>query len=82
VRAPDISCLELTELNTDYLEQALPEREQLSFELHLVYCVDCQTFLSQMRTTVTALGRLSTHPLHHETQQALLTAFRARRAGG
>jgi hypothetical protein len=73
--APDISCLELTQLSTDYLEKALPDREQLAFELHLVYCQDCQTFLSHLRTTVTALSSLSAPPLDPETEHALLTAF-------
>jgi anti-sigma factor RsiW len=54
-----MSCQELVELVTDYLEGALPPEDVARFEAHVAACPGCEAYLEQMRTTiaVTRAGR-------------------------
>ncbi len=56
---PDLSCVELVELLTDYLDDSLPVGVRASVEEHLVGCEGCQTALSQWRTVIRLAGRLT-----------------------
>lgn len=71
-----LTCRELVELVTDYLEDALPARERARFERHLGGCVGCQAYLEQVRETVRMLGHLGEDPLDPAAQDALLEALR------
>ena len=73
---PELTCRELVELVTDYLEGRLSERERTRFDAHLADCEDCDTYLGQMHQTVRALGRLPEESLSGEARDALLEAFR------
>jgi anti-sigma factor RsiW len=75
-----ISCQELVELVTAYLEGALPEGERARFEEHLSGCEGCSTYLEQMRTTIRLTGMLSPESLSPEAETALMGAFRSWRA--
>jgi anti-sigma factor RsiW len=77
VSAPDLSCQELVELVTDYLEGALPSEERARFELHLVYCRGCDVYVEQMRETLRIAGRLSEESLEPGARESLLAAFRS-----
>jgi anti-sigma factor RsiW len=48
----DISCRELVELVTDYVEDALPAPERARFEAHVAGCAGCEAYLAQMRITI------------------------------
>jgi anti-sigma factor RsiW len=77
---PDVqglSCQELVELVTDYLEDALPPDERQRFEGHLAECGNCQEYLAQMRATIELTGELSPASLSQEAEEALLAAFRS-----
>ena len=50
--AQEITCQELVELVTDYLEGALPEDDVERFDAHLQGCPGCRAYLDQMRTTI------------------------------
>ena len=54
--APDLTCREVVELVTDYLEGALTPHERLDFERHLVWCGFCRDYLDQVRTTIELTG--------------------------
>jgi predicted anti-sigma-YlaC factor YlaD len=54
--ATDLTCREVVELVTDYLEGALPPRDRLDFERHLVWCSWCRDYLGQVRTTIELTG--------------------------
>lgn len=71
----DIACQELVELLTDYLEGTLPPDEVAAIDEHLRGCEACQTYLDQLRATISALGSLPTPTLPDPTIDALLTAF-------
>lgn len=71
-----ISCAELVELITDYLEGALTPEELLRFEGHLAICEPCRAYLTQMRMTVETLGHVADEPVEAQTREVLLNAFR------
>ena len=50
--ATDLSCRELVELVTDYLERTLPAHERARFDAHLEECEACRAYVDQVRTTV------------------------------
>jgi hypothetical protein len=72
----ELSCQELVELVTDYLERALPSELHDRFERHIAHCSGCQTYLEQMHATIRATGTLTTESLSPEAERALLDAFR------
>ena len=75
----ELTCQELVELITAYLENALPT-EQQRFEHHLTYCRGCRAYMDQMRVTLRLLGTLSAEDIPETMQQELLAAFRGLRA--
>jgi anti-sigma factor RsiW len=72
----DLTCQELVEVVTDYLEGALPRVERLRFEEHLAYCSWCQTYLAQMRETIRVAGSLGEEDLSPQARDELLDVFR------
>ncbi len=73
---PELTCRELVELVTEYLEGTLPAEGRRRFEEHLADCDGCSTYLAQMRRTVRELGRLTEDSLDPATRDQLLTLFR------
>jgi hypothetical protein len=78
VSALDLTCANMSDLATDFLEQAMPADEQTSFETHLVFCSDCLTYLDQIRATRRHLGELHGPALDEPERERLFEAFRAR----
>jgi anti-sigma factor RsiW len=76
-----LSCQELVELVTDYLEGALPAAERTRFEEHIGRCDGCRVYLEQMRRTIELTGRLTPDALSADAERALLDAFRGWRSG-
>jgi len=72
----DITCQEVVELVTDYLEGALPINERLDFERHLVWCSWCRDYLDHMRTTIELTGRPDESEPPSPLKEQLLDAFR------
>lgn len=72
-----LSCQELVELVTDYVEDALPAEERARFEEHLADCGNCQIYFEQMRVTVVLLGRLPRETIPPEAERSMLHAFRS-----
>jgi anti-sigma factor RsiW len=71
-----LSCQEVVELVTDYLEGALSGRDRRRFEAHIVGCEDCTRYLEQMRRTIHTVGRLPRETLPDDMRDELLAAFR------
>jgi predicted anti-sigma-YlaC factor YlaD len=71
-----LTCKELVELVTDYLEGALRRGPRRRFEAHLAGCDGCTRFLAQMRETIRLTGRLSEAQIPPEQRAVLLAAFR------
>jgi Putative zinc-finger len=74
--AEHISCAEVVELVTDYLERALPADEMSLFEQHLNFCEGCIVYVEQIRATTEAVGRVREEDVPAETKEKLLAAFR------
>jgi anti-sigma factor RsiW len=75
-RDPELTCAELVELVTDYLEGRLPDRERRRFDEHLTGCDGCTAYVEQMRTTIAVAGRVPAPDVPAELQERLLEAFR------
>jgi anti-sigma factor RsiW len=71
-----LSCRELVELVTEYLEGALLPDDHARFEEHLGRCAPCRMHLEQMRDTIELVGRLDAHALSPQAQLDLREAFR------
>jgi hypothetical protein len=71
-----LSCQEVVELITDYLEQTLPAGSAALFEEHINFCDGCDTYLSQMRMTIAAVGRVDERDVPPEARDRLLETFR------
>jgi anti-sigma factor RsiW len=71
-----MSCRELVDVITDYLEGSMAPADRLRFEAHLDECPYCVNYLEQMRETIGALGALTEESLSVEARGELLTAFR------
>jgi anti-sigma factor RsiW len=72
-----MTCAELVELVTAFLDGALdPETEQRFLE-HLAICDGCGTYVDQIRQTIAEVGKLPPESLSDETRDRLLDAFRS-----
>jgi predicted anti-sigma-YlaC factor YlaD len=72
----ELTCKELVEVVTDYLEGRLSPAERVRFEEHVAFCSWCRTYLDQMRETVRLTGALREDDLSPEAREGLLRAFR------
>ena len=72
----EMSCKELVELVTDYLEGTLSPADQGRFELHLSDCEGCGLYIDQMRLTIKAVGQLTEDSIDPVVKDELLAAFR------
>ncbi|HYX75733.1 MAG TPA: zf-HC2 domain-containing protein [Gaiellaceae bacterium] len=75
-----LSCQELVELVTDYLEGALSAADESRFEAHISTCDGCNVYLEQFRQTIRLTGTLSVGELSPEAERALLDALRGWRS--
>ncbi len=73
----EMSCKELVELVTEYLEGTLPADDRARFEAHLGDCDGCETYLGQMRLTIRTLGALSEETIPPDARDDLLEVFRS-----
>jgi anti-sigma factor RsiW len=71
-----ISCQEVVELVTGYLDQTLPPEDASVFEQHINFCDGCEWYLDQMRATVSTVGRIAEADVPPDARAKLLTAFR------
>jgi len=72
----DMSCKELVELVTDYLEGALPPADQRRFESHIGKCDWCKLYIDQIRLTIKAAGKLTEGTIEPRAKEELLAVFR------
>jgi anti-sigma factor RsiW len=70
-----LSCQELVELVTDYLEGSLAPGDLQRFERHIEGCGGCTRYLEQLRLTIRLTGTLTTEDISPEAERTLLAAF-------
>jgi anti-sigma factor RsiW len=76
VSGQGLTCKELVELVTDYLEGRLSAADRERFDEHLALCEGCVAYVEQMRALIDALGRLPEPELPAHLEADLLEAFR------
>lgn len=72
----ELTCKELVELVTEYLEGTLPENVRARVEAHLAGCNGCTNYLEQMRQTIQLTGKLREENLTPGQRDELLHLFR------
>jgi hypothetical protein len=77
----DLTCRELVELVTEYLDGTLAQGERDRFEQHVILCDGCAFHLDQMRTTIAVTGSLTEDSVTPEAQESLLRVFREWKGG-
>lgn len=70
-----ITCQEFVEMVTDYLEHVLLPEMRAQFEKHAEDCPGCDTYLDQVRRTISMLQQVAEEPVSANTKQKLLQAF-------
>jgi anti-sigma factor RsiW len=73
---PDLDCIELVEMTTDYFEGALAPDAVTRLESHLSECDGCTEYIRQMRATQEVLGQVDATTIAPPARQRLLAAFR------
>jgi anti-sigma factor RsiW len=74
-----ITCQEVVEVVTDYLEGRMPPEDVAIFEAHLELCDGCKWYVEQMRITIATVGRIEQADVPDSMRDTLTAAFRARR---
>jgi anti-sigma factor RsiW len=77
-----ISCREVVELVTAYLDGALDSRTARRVDAHLAVCEACEVYVEQIRATVTGLAQVDLPELPQDVCAGLLEAFRGWRVDG
>ena len=77
-----ITCQEVVELVTDYLEDELDAATRAELEAHLALCPGCDAYLAQMRRTIDVLGHVPVETLSEQAQDDLVRTFRTLRPRG
>ena len=72
----EITCKDVVELVTDYLEQTLLPEVQARFEAHVADCPGCETYIAQVQKTITMLRKLTEEQMFPGTREELLEMFR------
>lgn len=72
----EMTCKELVELVTDYLEGTLPDPLRMKLENHVAGCDGCTNYLEQMRQTIRITGNVREESLTAQQRDDLLRLFR------
>jgi anti-sigma factor RsiW len=71
-----ISCRELVELVTEYLEGTLAAADRERMDAHLALCDPCRAYVEQIRTTSRLAAAAESELERRPDRDALLAAFR------
>ena len=74
--AEHITCHEVVELVTEYLEGAMAADQTALFEQHLNFCDGCVWYFEQLKATVEAVGEIREEDISPEAKDRLMGAFR------
>jgi anti-sigma factor RsiW len=74
--ARELTCQEIVELVTEYLEGTMDEPLRASFQAHLAKCDGCTHYLEQIEATIRIAGTIQPAALAPGFQAGLLEAFR------
>jgi anti-sigma factor RsiW len=72
----ELTCNELVEVVTDYLEGRMSVLERSRFEEHLLDCPGCSAYLEQLRWTIRLTGALREEHIPPRIRNEFRVAFR------
>lgn len=72
----ELTCAEVVELVTDYLDGVLDAETESRFLAHTAECDGCERYLEQFRETIRLAGSLTPEAIDPVTRDRLLAAFR------
>ena len=75
-RRSRLTCQQVVELVTEYLDGVMEPGRRARFEGHLAACHGCRAYLEQFRTTVSLVGRVDVADVPAPVMRELLSAFR------
>jgi len=75
-RRRPLTCQQVVELVTEYLDGVMEPRRRARFEAHLAGCDGCTNYLEQVRMTVAVAGRLDVGDVPVPVMSELVSAFR------
>ena len=70
-----MSCTEMVELLTEYLEESLDPHDRERFDTHLGLCPGCVTYLDQFRRTIDLTGTLREEDVDPAVMDELMAGF-------
>lgn len=70
-----LTCAEMVEQITDYLEGVLPPDQIAKFRAHLISCDGCEAYLEQVHTMLRSLRGTPDEVLSPEVESAIIGAF-------
>jgi anti-sigma factor RsiW len=70
-----VTCQEVVEVVTAYLEGTMTAEDRAQFEAHLLLCDGCDRYLRQMQRTIELVGEIHEESLSPHTRGRLLDAF-------
>jgi anti-sigma factor RsiW len=73
----EMTCKELVELVTDYLEGRLSALKRSRFEEHLLDCPGCSAYLEQLRWTIRLTRALREEHIPPRVRKKLLAALKS-----
>jgi anti-sigma factor RsiW len=71
-----LTCREVIELLSNYIEGALSTDDRRRVDEHLALCDGCATYLEQMRGSIRLSGMVTEEQVPEDQKSALLEAFR------
>ena len=71
-----LSCRELSETATDYLEGTLTLRQRAGVRMHLLMCKHCRAYVDQLAKTIALLKAAQTGQDSVEPDPRVIEAFR------
>jgi predicted anti-sigma-YlaC factor YlaD len=75
-RPGELTCRQLAELVSDYIEGVLAPPLPARIADHLAGCADCTSYVDQMRATISVTGELPPGDVAPPVREALLELFR------
>jgi len=76
-----LTCRELVELVTEYLDGSLSRRDRARFDRHIAGCPNCTAYLAQFRETIRLTGTLRVEDVDPAARDELLETFRSWKSG-
>lgn len=67
-----VDCDEVRRRASDYLESDLSEKERKWIQKHLEMCLNCNSFMDTLRSTISMLGELPSKAIPNSLKEKLL----------